>query len=383
MLYRRKPLWQFSQWMMIQRSKPEALYLHVPFCTSICYYCDFTHGIYQSQKADVWLQAIKTEIEKKDINPDLKTIYIGGGTPSALNPAQLDTLLSLLDSYASNVQEYTIEVNPESLTDEKAEIFIRHHINRVSMGFQTSDPMLLKECGRYHTYEDVCHAVTILKYHGITNISLDLMYSLPHQTMASFKKSIDDAIALKPTHLSLYSLTIEENTVFGKRGYQPLDEDTEADMYEYMVSYLPQKGYKQYEVSNFALPGYESKHNQAYWEYRDFYGIGRGASGKEGDIRYDNVRNMNAYLKNPLSRDVIPLTKKDQMFEMLMMGMRLKRGMSLKRFKECFGTSFMDVYGDKAESLKKQGLITWDQDYIRCSDSGYEIMNSVLEEFLD
>lgn len=368
---------------MIRRSKPEALYLHVPFCTSICYYCDFTHGIYQKQKADRWLPAIETEIQQKDINPALKTIYIGGGTPSALSVSQLDKLLSLLDPYASNVQEYTIEVNPESLTDEKAEIFVKHHINRISMGFQTSDPILLKECGRHHTYEDVSHAVSILKNHGLMNISLDLMYSLPHQTMASFQQSIDDALALKPMHLSLYSLTIEENTVFGKKGYQPLDDDTEADMYEYIMSYLPKHGYRQYEVSNFALPGYESKHNLTYWEYRDFYGIGMGASGKEGNIRYDNVRNMNAYLKNPMERTVIPLSEKDQMFEMLMMGMRLKRGMSLKRFEECFGTSFMNVYGDKAESLKKQGMIDWNEAYIKCTDKGYEIMNSVLEEFLD
>lgn len=188
------------------------LYVHIPFCKTICYYCDFVHRVYQEDIVDAYLSSLQKEIESKEIS-SLKTIYIGGGTPTSLNERQLDRLLSLFDSYVSEVKEYTIEINPETLTEEKIQILKKHGVNRVSIGLQTTEDKLLKLMNRHHTFSCVQSVVSLLKQYGITNISLDIMYSLPFQTMESLKKSVNDALSLHPTHLSLYSLTIEENTL--------------------------------------------------------------------------------------------------------------------------------------------------------------------------
>lgn len=362
--------------------KPKHLYLHVPFCASICSYCDFCRRIYNAGQAELWLQAVKKEIDGKRISGELETVYIGGGTPSCLSAVQLDSLLGLLDPYTACVQEYTIEINPETLNQEKAEILRKHGISRASIGMQTSDPALLKEINRHHTPEQVGTCMSLLRQCGIENISLDLMYSLPGQTMTVLQKSVMDAIALKPSHLSLYSLTIEPNSVFGKKKMQPLDEDTEADMYEWICRTLPTYGYRQYEISNFCLQGRESRHNCAYWNYRDFYGISVGASGKEGYMRYDNTRSLSEYLKNPFARNEIHLSEADASFEMIMMSLRLKKGLDRRLFYETFHKEVQDIYGDTLHHLQDEHLISVTDERICCTERGYEILNDVLEEFL-
>ncbi|MEE8807289.1 MAG: radical SAM family heme chaperone HemW [Lactimicrobium sp.] len=360
----------------------ESLYVHVPFCTSICYYCDFAHVVYQKDLVRKWLDALAFQLHHTAINPKLKTIYVGGGTPGCLDADELETLLQMLDPYRRYVQEYTLECNPESVTAEKAALLVKHGINRVSMGMQSADDRLLTAIGRRHTFADTKNAVSILKQAGIHNISLDLMYSLPQQTMADLQDSIAKAIGLQPTHLSLYSLTIEKNTVFGRKGITPLDEDTEADMYEYICRELPRYGYRQYEISNFCLDGCESKHNLAYWHYDDFYGISCGASGKEGLLRYDNEKNLMRYLQNPLQRHEIPLSRQDAQFEMIMMSLRLKQGLDLSAYQRRFHHAYEEDYGLKTEALIKRGWLEEKDGYVRCSEKGYEICNTVLEELM-
>ena len=368
--------------MMPERKKAEALYVHVPFCDHICSYCDFAHVIYQKDTVKKWLNALRKEMEEVPISSSLKTIYLGGGTPSCLSAAELEQLLALLDPYRQDVTEYTIEVNPETLSEEKAAEMVHHGINRVSMGLQTSDDAMLKKLGRHHTFADVQKAVGILKEAGIDNISLDLMYSLPGQTMADLRRSVQDALALGPKHLSLYSLTIEENTVFGKTGVSSLDEDTEADMYEWICAYLPLQGYEQYEISNFARPGYESQHNLTYWHYDDFIGLGCGASGKENHCRYDHTKNVHAYISDPLHRDWIPLEKEDEQFEMVMMNLRLKQGMRLSSYAEKFQEDYQVRFGKKTAELEKKGLLEEKDGYLKATARGYEILNSVLVELM-
>ncbi len=367
---------------MIQRNKPEHLYVHVPFCKTICSYCDFVHSVYQSKLVDEWLVTLEKEIKGKEIDPYLKTIYIGGGTPSCLSNEQLENLLSLLDPYCKVVQEYTIEINPETMNEQKVMILKKHHINRVSIGLQTTNENLLRLMNRHHTYMDIKECMDLFKRNGIDNISLDIMYSLPFQTMEILKKTLNDALSLHPTHLSLYSLTIEENTLFSKKGYTSLDEDTEADMYEMIVKTLETNGYHQYEVSNFSYGDHESMHNKAYWNYRDFYGISCGASGKENHIRYDKPRNLKEYLSDPFKQNEITLNQEDEMFEMLMMGIRLKKGMNLSLFQETFHKSFIDVYSEKIQPLLERKLVEINDSYFRCSEQGYEIMNSILVELM-
>lgn len=363
-------------------TNPKYLYIHVPFCKSICGYCDFAHTVYQERNVDIWLEAISKEIKDKHINPHLKTIYVGGGTPTCLSSDQLDTFLSLLDPYSNKVKEYTIEINPETLDKEKALILKKHGINRASIGLQTSDSTLLKLLGRHHTYEDVSKCISLLKEVGIHNISLDIMYSLPHQTIDTLNQTIEDAIKLKPTHLSLYSLTIEENTIFSKKGYQHLDDEIEADMYEFILKKLKSNNYKQYEVSNYCLEGYESIHNSAYWNYEDFYGIGCGSSGKENHIRYDHTKSLQQYIQNPFQTIITELSKEDEMFEMVMMGIRLVKGMDIDLFEERFHTSFLDVYVDKIQPLLDKQLVEISDGYFRCTSKGYEIMNTILVELM-
>lgn len=367
---------------MIQNNKPEYLYIHVPFCKSICAYCDFAHTVYQTQNVEKWLQAIQQEIIQTHISPYLKTIYIGGGTPSCLSYEQLDTFLTYLDPYTQNIQEYTIEINPETLDTQKASILQKHHINRASIGLQSTNPQLLQLMRRKHTYADVSKTMQLLNAVGITNISLDIMYSLPFQTMDILKQTLQDALLLKPTHLSLYSLTIEENTIFASKGYTPLDEDMEADMYTYICDTLKQNHYIQYEVSNFALDGYTSMHNQAYWNYRDFYGIGCGVSGKQGYQRYDAPKHLKQYLQDPMHKDIIYLTKKDAMFEMVMMGIRLIQGMDLQLFQATFQERFQDVYKQKLQPLLEKQLVEITNTHFRCTKKGYPIMNDILIELM-
>ena len=362
--------------------KPYSLYLHVPFCRSICHYCDFCHVVYSPQTADQWLQAVEEEIQLKQIREDLRTIYIGGGTPTALREDQLDRLLSLLDPYRNSCAEYTAEVNPGTLTDEKARILSAHGVNRASIGMQAAQDSLLSLLGRTHTQADTEEAVRILRRNGIRNLSLDLMYSLPQQTMEMFRESMEEALRLCPDHISLYSLTIEENTVFGRKGYQHLDDETEADMYEAAAEYLEANGYHQYEISNFCLPEKESLHNSAYWNYEDFYGISCGASGKENHARYDHTRSLQAYIRNPLECEIIVLSKADEKFETVMMGLRLKKGMDEKRYEACFGETVRDTYGDVIRKLEASGMLQEKDGYLRCTRKGYPLLNEILIEFL-
>lgn len=361
----------------------EHLYLHVPFCRSICAYCDFCHTVYTEKQADAWLAALRKEFEVRQPAKAVRTIYIGGGTPSALSCRQLEELFSLLSPFTAGVQEYTMEANPESVTEEKAVLMRKYGIGRVSMGLQTSSGALLHVIGRRHTYEDVRQAADILRRAGIGNLSLDLMYGLPGQTMEDLRQSCLDAIALHPQHLSLYSLTVEENTVFGKKGIRPADSDLEADMYDWIAEELPRHGYRKYEISNFALPGYESQHNTAYWEYRDFCGMSCGASGKENHSRYDVVRSLAAYCRNPLARTEIPLSRADEQFEMIMMSLRMVRGMSLQRYEDAFQEPFERRFGQKAGHLIRDGLLEIRDGYVRATAYGLEILNTVLVELMD
>ena len=360
-----------------------SLYLHVPFCASICYYCDFCRRIYQKEIADQWLDAIAEELCHTEIGSGLETIYVGGGTPTCLSITQLDRLLGLLDHYKTSETEYTVEVNPETAGDEILSCLFAHGVNRLSIGMQSGDDAILSRLNRHHTKADMEDLIRRIRSHGLTNYSLDLMYSLPDQTMESLQDSTRFALSLKPAHLSLYSLTIEENSVFGKRGVKPLDIDTEADMYEWLCRYLPEQGYEQYEISNFASEGRYSRHNVNVWNYRDFYGIGYGAWGKEPGLRYTHADKLSSYLKSPLERVSTFLSNKEEMYETLMMGLRLRQGVDRRLFWTHFGKDIMEVYPLTTRALVEEGMIETADSFLRCSERGYEILNTLLVRFME
>lgn len=360
----------------------EALYVHVPFCSSICAYCDFTRFGYHQRLADRWLKRIIADLGELPAAP-LRTIYIGGGTPSALGKDELNALLEALDSRVKAVEEYTMEVNPEHVCPSLVEQLVRHGINRVSLGVQTVQPHLLARIFRHHDATMVRQAIDMLKDGGIGNISVDLMYGLPEQTMADWQADLSFALTLPITHLSFYSLTIEEHSQFGRTHVMPMDPDLEYEMYCIGIETVRRSGFQQYEISNFAKPGYESKHNLGYWNYDDFYGVGLGASGKEGTIRYEQTNNLMDYVTNTDQLHVIELSKADQMFESVMMGLRKNQGISLSKWEKRYGYSLLHVYEQAVAKQVKAGNLMIEDGYVRASEHGRMILHDVLLDFME
>lgn len=358
----------------------KALYIHIPFCEKICAYCDFFRGLYQEPLASKYIETLVLDIEK--INDDLKTIYIGGGTPSCLNESLLTLLLKTIHNKQFQLEEFTIEANVESLTKNKLLIMKKYGINRISIGVQSFDQNLLTICHRQHNEQMIKDTIKLIHECGIHNISIDLIYGLPSQSMELWKQDLQKALALDIKHLSLYALTIEPNSYFGRNHVSKCDEDLDADMYEYACKYLDKHGFKQYEIANFALVGYESKHNQMYWNYEDFIGLGLGASGKENHCRYDNQTNFKKYFNHEDMKTLIPLSKEDEMFEMVMMSLRMKKGLNRLLFKQKFHVDVDDIYHEIIHKHILKGNLIINEKYLYCSDQGFIILNDILSDFL-
>lgn len=355
----------------------ESAYLHVPFCKSICAYCDFFRYGSSETLQEEWLKQVSADLEALDL-ASLKTFYIGGGTPSALSPSQLERLLAVIASRTPQLEEFTMEINPDCFDEEKLRICMKYGINRLSIGVQSMDDTLLQAMNRRHNVQMVHEVIKLCKAHGLVNLSIDLIYALPDQSLSKWQETLREAVALDVPHISLYALSIEPNSLYGRKQVQKADDELEADEYEWAIAFLTEHGYRQYEVSNFAKAGYESRHNLAYWHYDDFYGIGCGASGKEKHIRYDNERNLMAYLKGMRAKETITLSKEEEMFEFLMMGLRLCDGISLSVFENRFACSFFDVYQEAYAKLSAQGLLVNEGDRIKTTPQGLHLLHEVL-----
>ena len=372
-------------------TKPTSAYVHIPFCTQICYYCDFSKVFIKNQPVDAYLQALIREFESYDIKK-LRTLYIGGGTPTSITAEQLEYLLTNLTKHLdlSVLEEFTIEANPGDLTEDKIEVLKNSAVNRVSLGVQTFNDKHLKQIGRSHNEAQIYSTISNLKKAGFHNISIDLIYALPGQTMEDVKENVAKAIALDIPHLSLYSLILEHHTVFMnkmRRGKLQLPkEDLEAKMFEYIISELEANGFEHYEISNFTKPGFESRHNLMYWDNAEYFGVGAGASGYLNGVRYRNRGPIQHYLKAVaegnarLAEEV--LTKGEMMEEELFLGLRKKSGVSIARFEEKFGLSFEDRYGQIVRELCEQGLLVTDDKVIRMTKKGLFLGDTVAERFI-
>lgn len=359
----------------------KSLYVHIPFCQHICAYCDFCRIGYNETLAQQYLQALEKELSGLK-QTTFETVYIGGGTPSALSIPLLKQLFVILQPYTTQAVEYTMEVNPETVDEAKIATIKQGGINRVSLGVQVTQQHLLKTIFRKHQFDDVTRVVNLFCQTGITNITLDLMYGIPNQTLRDFVESMTLCTSLPIKHISLYSLTIEPNSYFGRKGIQALSDIEDEQMYFSALKYLPTKNFIHYEISNFALAGYQSKHNQSYWRYDDFIGVGASASSKVGKKRWTNTFNIQAYIKgvNDLS-EVVNLTDDDQRFEYLMMNLRLKQGFLLEEFKQRFQVDFCSYYQQALqETIKKRWLIV-DNQRCRASETGFTMLNDVLLYF--
>lgn len=373
------------------QTKPTSAYVHIPFCTQICYYCDFSKVFIKNQPVDSYLEHLIEEYHSYDIKK-LRTLYIGGGTPTALSASQLAFLLEKLTDKLdlSYLEELTIEANPGDLDQEKIAVLKDSPVNRVSLGVQTFNDRMLKQIGRSHSEKDIYENIANLKKAGFDNISIDLIYALPKQTMEDVKTNVAKAIALDIPHMSLYSLILENHTVFMnrmRRGKLPLPkEDLEAEMFDYIIAELEKAGFEHYEISNFSKPGFESRHNLMYWDNAEYYGIGAGASGYVDGVRYKNHGPIRHYLQaveagNPRVQEEV-LTLNEKMEEEMFLGLRKKSGVSKKRFEEKFGLSFEDQYGAVVSELTEQGLLVPDRDIVRMTKQGLFLGDTVAEKFI-
>ncbi len=373
------------------QNKPTSAYVHIPFCTQICYYCDFSKVFIKNQPVDSYLEHLLEEFRSYDIQK-LRTLYIGGGTPTALSASQLEVLLKGLTENLdlSVLEELTIEANPGDLDADKIAVLKNSAVNRVSLGVQTFDDKMLKKIGRSHLEKDIYENIDRLKLAGFDNISIDLIYALPDQTMDQVKENVAKAIGLDIPHMSLYSLILENHTVFMnrmRRGKLPLPkEELEAEMFEYIIAELERAGFEHYEISNFSKIGFESRHNLMYWDNAEYYGIGAGASGYVNGVRYKNHGPIRHYLSAVEEGNARiteeHLSQKEQMEEEMFLGLRKKSGVSMARFEEKFGRSFDELYGEIVRDLVQKGLMQIEGDRVRMTKRGLFLGDTVAERFI-
>ncbi len=376
--------------------KSTSAYIHIPFCEHICYYCDFNKVFLEGQPVDEYIQSLLTEIRltlEKHPTKVSETIYIGGGTPTSLTAKQLDVLLTGIHRYlpTHTTKEFTVEANPGDLTAEKLDVFKAHGVNRLSMGVQTFDDRLLKKIGRKHSVQDVYDTIKLLEKKQFDNVSIDLIYALPGQTLDSFRDTLTKALAFDLPHYSMYSLILENKTMFMnwvRQGRLELPtQEAETQMFEEAIIAMAQSGHHQYEISNFAKKGKESMHNLVYWDNEHYYGFGAGASGYLDQKRYKNYGPIQHYMK-PLKEQRLPIfeteeiSRANQIEEEMFLGLRKIEGVSLRRFEEKFNQKLTTVYQSVIAELQQQQLAVLEEDYFRLTPKGLFIGNDVFEKFL-
>ncbi|MHC5249703.1 radical SAM family heme chaperone HemW [Enterococcus sp. LJL90] len=376
--------------------QPVSAYLHIPFCEHICYYCDFNKVFLEGQPVDEYIEALLKEIQLTKARfpvEEMATLYIGGGTPTSLSAKQLDRLLAGVRELLpfNDQNEFTVEANPGDLTQEKLQVMKNYGVNRLSMGVQTFDDKLLKKIGRKHTAADVYETMAFLEKENFENVSIDLIYALPGQTLASFRDTLQRAIELDLPHYSLYSLILENKTMFMnwvRQGRLELpDQDIESQMFAETIELMASGNRQQYEVSNFAIPGKESQHNLVYWNNEHYFGLGAGASGYLGNIRYKNHGPIQHYLA-PLRDNQLPIREEEklshnnQMEEEMFLGLRKRQGISPDHFAEKFQVSLDSVYGLVIEELIQENLLVQQEDYLALTEEGLFLGNDVFERFL-
>lgn len=374
--------------------KQLGLYIHIPFCVKKCRYCDFLSAPYSEDKREQYVRALTEEIAKaapKFSEYTVNTVFIGGGTPSLLTAEQITRVMETVhEAYRLNpYTECTIECNPGTVEEKKAESWILNGINRVSIGLQSANNNELQGLGRIHTVEEFLDSFLLLSNMGFSNINVDLMSALPFQTEESFYATLRSVAGLAPKHLSVYSLIVEENTPLydwvhdGNEASLP-SEETERNMYCKTREILAEYGYYRYEVSNYAKPGYECRHNLRYWERREYVGFGLGAASLVGNRRYNNVSGWDGYIESCGSRKVNEelLDRKDEMAEFMFLGLRKTKGIDKQEFLKNFGVDYDAVYGKITERLTAKGFLRTEEQRVMLTDLGIDVSNVVLAEFL-
>lgn len=368
------------------------IYIHIPFCRSRCSYCDFATDVFKSEETvERYVSALVKEIENYSQSTEtIETIYFGGGTPSLLSPQQLEKILNSIHKRFSvePVIELTMEMNPATVTPGSLKSYKSLGVNRASFGAQTFDDAELKRLGRRHSANDVRETIELLRGAGYDNVSFDLIAGLPRQTIKDWERNLDEALKLKPEHLSLYLLEIHEGTPLAEQirsRRQPLpDEDLSGEMYELMIEKTSEKGYKQYEISNFSLHKFQSKHNSKYWLCEPVYAFGVSAHSFDGKYRYANERDTAKYVS--LIELNVPAEvfreKTDLASEFLFLGLRLSKGIDLREYEKRFGVNIKEKYAEDLRRLTELELIEFAENHLNLTRKGMVYSNEVFSVFV-
>ena len=375
------------------------VYIHIPFCKQKCFYCDFPSFAGRERFIDSYLAALGRELElaaeKYGEQGRLKpaTVYVGGGTPSLLALNQMEGLFAAIDKHINLdfVDEFTIEANPGTLTVDKLRLMKATGVNRLSIGVQSLDDDCLKTIGRIHTAQEVVESVRMAQDKGFDNISIDLMYGLPGQTMETLKASVEKALTLDVQHISIYGLQLEEGTVFSRQqemGKLQLPDDEQVEiMYDYITEVLPLNGYTRYEISNYALPGFESKHNCLYWQDVSYLGFGAGAHSYWQGSRYENPADIEQYISRISGGEILgymeeQVGEKEHMEEFCFLGLRMTSGIKKGKFKEVFNKDIHEVFGETIKEMKGKALLEETNTSLRLTKLGTKYGNVVFGGFI-
>jgi oxygen-independent coproporphyrinogen III oxidase len=360
----------------------KSVYIHIPFCKNICSYCDFCKVFYSSDWVNQYLDMLEKEIKLIYKNEKIRTLYIGGGTPSALNINELIRLFTIIKELdISSLEEFTIECNIEDINKEKLSLFKKNDVNRISIGIQTFNPEFLTFLQRRHTTADVINVVKLIKEVGFTNVNVDLMFGFKRQNIKSLKEDLSSFLQLDIPHISVYSLMIEENTKLAIDKTIEIDDDLNSKMYELINKTLKSNNYFHYEISNYAKAGYEAKHNLVYWNNEEYYGFGLGAASFIKDKRGENTRSLTKYLAGNYIHQEHYLSKKEMMQNEMILGLRKTRGVDKKSFFNKYQCFIGDVF-DIKDLINNKYLIE-DENKIYIPEEKLFLSNEILINFIE
>ncbi len=377
------------------------LYIHIPFCVQKCFYCDFLSMPVDETVRRHYVRRLIEETEYKSQQYkgyEITSVFFGGGTPSILMETQIAEIMEALQQNFSiqKEAEITIECNPGTLARQKIITYKESGINRISMGLQSANNRELKMLGRIHTYEEFLHNYDLVRKGGIENVNVDLMSALPGQTVSDWERTLKEILKLRPEHISAYSLIIEEGTPFyqtyeedeqrREEGEEPKylpNEETEREMYRLTGALLEEKGYMQYEISNYAKKGRECQHNIGYWTRKNYLGLGLGSASLVENVRFSNTSDLQEYLAGDFEeREREVLERREQMEEFMFLGLRMIKGVSRGDFKKAFGVEIEAVYGEVIKKMVSQGLLQKQAGRISLTEEGISVSNYVMSEFL-
>lgn len=356
----------------------KSVYIHIPFCNTICSYCDFPKVYSSVCDKGLYLETLKKEIKTNYKNEIVNTIYIGGGTPSVLSIEELKKLLEITNLFKKNTNtEFTIECNIESIDEEKLKLLKKYNVNRISIGIESFDKKIISYLNRFHTKKETIKKIKLVKKY-FNNINIDLMYAIPGQSIKSLKKDIKTYLKLKIPHISYYSLIIEPHTKLYNENTSYIDEDIDYKMYKIITKKL--KKYHHYEISNFSYVGYESKHNLVYWNNEEYYGFGLGASGNINGVRYNNTKNIHKYINGDYKLEETKLTEEEKMQEEMFLGLRKLDGVDINKFEKKYHKKIEEVF-DIKDLLEKNILIKKDG-YMFINKNNIYTSNDIMIRFV-